>query len=73
MIRPFAAADTGAVLAIWTPVIVAPPTSIVSVGMICGKARLLRLQKTIANCWRTIDIPIAVISGANFGACRNGR
>jgi hypothetical protein len=33
----------------------------------------LRLQMIIAKCWRMIDSPIAVISGARRGARRSGR
>ena len=62
-----------AMMAICTPVMVAPAISNVSVGMICGNAIGLRLQISIATCCRMIETPIAVISGASRGALRKGR
>ena len=61
----------------WTLVIVAPfGLPVMWIGttvMICGNAIGLRLQMIIARCWRMIDRPIAVMSGASRGALRSGR
>ncbi len=60
-------------MAIWVVVMAAPPIMYVRDGMICGKARMLRLQIMSATCCRMIDTPIAVIKGARRGAWRSGR
>ena len=64
-------------IATWTLVIVAPlGVSVRCMGvtvMICGNGIGLRLQMIIARCWRMIDRPMAVMSGASRGALRSGR
>src|SRR5674476_1368904 len=57
-------------MAICTPVMMAPPISKLTSGMICGNASGLRLQTSNATCCRMMEMPMAVISGASRGAPR---